>query len=400
MTLAFDPLVAWTPDVREMSPEQAAELAALGVVGVSPEGAGRWRIEPDSRVGVLIGTDWELRIKPRLAVPRLNFLLAYSWKREGYKDIIASFEEKDDVVGALASGFAFHAERALHLGVLHGYVHVEERRHDLRGRVRFGDQLARIPGLPLPLEVAYDDFAIDILENRMLKTAAEVLLRIQRIPPKARTRLLRIRSLLEDVAFLWHPRETQAPPITRLNERYEGSLKLAELILRSTSLDLERGETRAISFVFDMNKVFEAFLTAALEDALRPYGGWLTSQHRETLDVRERITIIPDLAWRDGRGVRAVIDAKYKPLLNDKVPNADVYQMLAYCIALGRRRGYLIYAKDSGEGEATHSIVRHGYEVEVRAVDVELEPDALLAQVDEIAAAVAGDWRVDLGVAA
>jgi 5-methylcytosine-specific restriction enzyme subunit McrC len=74
------------------------------------------------------------------------------------------------------------------------------------------------------------------------------------------------------------------------------------------------------------------------------------------------------------------------------MPNADAYQMLAYCIALGLRRGYLIYAKESGAGNHRHRVVRHGYEIEVRAVDVELEPEQLLTQVDGLADAVARDW--------
>lgn len=277
MTLVLDPLFAWTPDVREMSAGQAAELATLGKIGVTPQGPDRWLISPDSRVGTVIGSEWEIRIRPKLSVPRLNFLLAYAWKREGYKDLVALFEEKDDVVAALASGFAFHAERALHLGVLHGYIHVEERRQDLRGRVRFGDQLARVPGAPLPLEVAYDDFAIDVLENRMVKAAAEVLLRMRRLPRRARSRLLRIRALLEDVELLSNSRETTTPPITRLNERYESALRLAELILRSTSLDLERGETQAAAFMFDMNKVFEGLpdsRTRGGPSAVRWLAGW------------------------------------------------------------------------------------------------------------------------------
>jgi hypothetical protein len=38
---------------------------------------------------------------------------------------------------------------------------------------------------------------------------------------------------------------------------------------------------------------------------------------------------------------------------------------------------------------ADYEIKRHGYVVSVRAVDVELEPEALLAQVDELAAEIA-----------
>jgi 5-methylcytosine-specific restriction enzyme subunit McrC len=71
------------------------------------------------------------------------------------------------------------------------------------------------------------------------------------------------------------------------------------------------------------------------------------------------------------------------------MPNADAYQMLAYCVALGLPRGLLVYAKDSGAETRLHTIRRHDYRIDVRAVDVELPPDRLLAQVRGIAETMA-----------
>ena len=76
------------------------------------------------------------------------------------------------------------------------------------------------------------------------------------------------------------------------------------------------------------------------------------------------------------------------------MPNADAYQMLAYCIALSRRRGVLVYAKDSGESQRAHTIRNSGHVVEVRVLDVEASPEVLLAQVDVLAASIAASARV------
>lgn len=387
MTGANEPLTAWTRERRALTDDQAAELNRWDI-RAWPDGAGRWWVEPDSRVGVIAGDGWDIRINPRLKIPRLGFLLAYAFRREGWKDLLTGFAEADDVIAALASGFALHAERALHRGVLRGYVHVEESRQSLRGRVRFAEQLARSRGLPLPLEVAYDDFTTDILENRMIRTATEVLLRLPRLPIQARRRLVPIRALLEDVGFVSDPRSVAIPSITRLNERYAPALILAKLVLRSTSLAPERGAVSSSAFLFDMNKVFEDFVTAALEEALRKHGGWLRSQYNTRLDreddrSRAALPLFPDITWWRGKHPRAVVDAKYKSLWErSAMPNADAYQMLAYCIALGIPHGFLVYAKESTKGPADYAIRRHEYVVSVRAFNVELEPDALLAEVD------------------
>ena len=390
--IAYEPIGAWSREVREMAPEHALELSRQNIVRVVlEEPPDRWRLESGSKVGVLVGDGWELRIRPRLAVPKLLFLLAYSIRPEGWKDLVAGFQEEDELLDAVASGFSWHVERALEQGVLRGYVAVEEQRPDLRGRVRFGDQLARVPGLPLPLEVAYDDFTTDIIENRLLLTASEMLLRLPRIPPQARKRLLRVRAVFEGVRPLDHPRGVHAPAITRLNAGYAPALALAELIVSARSLGAEQGDVLGTTFVFDMNEVFEAFVFGALRQAFRRHGGELRHQAVDYLDVGARaLKIEPDVTWWRGGMCRAVMDAKYKSLVDRKtMPNADAYQMLAYCITLGIRRGFLIYAKDEGQRTRRHVIKRHEYEIDVRAVDVEAEPAVLLSQIEEIADAVA-----------
>ena len=54
----------------------------------------------------------------------------------------------------------------------------------------------------------------------------------------------------------------------------------------------------------------------------------------------------PDLVWREGSSYRFIGDAKYKRIKHDRIPNADIYQMLAYLTASGLHEGMLIYAKD------------------------------------------------------
>jgi 5-methylcytosine-specific restriction enzyme subunit McrC len=91
------------------------------------------------------------------------------------------------------------APGALYGGVLRGYIAREERRTSPRGRVLFARQAATGRGLPMPVEVGFDDFTVDVLENRMLKTAALLVSRLPRLPPTTRRRLHRIRAVLDEV---------------------------------------------------------------------------------------------------------------------------------------------------------------------------------------------------------
>lgn len=378
-------LEAWSKLDVELSPESAAQLAEMKLVEVvaSPV-PGRWTLISNSRIGVAVGPEWELRVRPRLSIPKLFFLLAYARDEDGWQDQLAFLEHTDDLMEGIASSFSWQTLRVLEQGTLRGYVDKAERLTTIRGRIRFADQIARGAALPLPLEVSYTDYTEDIPENQILKTAAVRLLRLPRLPVVARRRLLKIRGALDDVTVLSRPREARAPLPTRLNARYQPALKLAELILQSASIDAPRGNVAATAFIFDMNKVFEDFVSTALREAMQPYGGELRLQWNGHLDIQRLIRIIPDLTWWVGGRCVAVADAKYKALRPAGMPNADAYQMLAYCTALALPKGFLVYAKDSGERVGAREVFNSSCRIEVRTLDVELAPAVLLAEVEHL----------------
>jgi 5-methylcytosine-specific restriction enzyme subunit McrC len=382
---------AWSREVVEVSHDVAAQIAELKLVDVIVHPtAGKWTLVSNSRIGVATGPAWELRVRPRLAVPKLFFLLAYARDPNGWRDDLAYLEqEPDDLLDAIASGFSWHALRALERGTLRGYVHLDERLTTIRGRLRFADQIARNASLPLPTEVSYDDYTEDVVENQILKTATVVLLRLSRLPAMARRRLLKVRAVLDDVSLVGRPREVVAPPLTRLNARYGPALRLAELILHASSIDAPKGQLAATAFIFDMNKVFEDFVSVALRESIQRFGGELRLQWSGRLDDQHLIRIIPDLTWWVQGRCQAVADAKYKALAPAGMPNADAYQMLAYCTALSLVRGFLVYAKDSGEQVGPRNVLNTNCAIEIRTLDVELEPDNLLCEVDRLADEIA-----------
>src|SRR5262249_8633664 len=162
--------------------------------------------------------------------------------------------------------------------------------------------------------------------------------RLPHLPLLARKRLLKLRGLLDEVSLIQRPREVKMPRLTRLNERYAPSLRLAELILHASSIDAPKGQLAATAFIFDMNKVFEDFVSVAVREAMRPFGGEVRAQWRGWLDRDRQLVIKPDITWWSGERCLAIADAKYKALELKSMPNADAYQMLAYCTALGLPR--------------------------------------------------------------
>ena len=77
-------------------------------------------------------------------------------------------------------------------------------------------------------------------------------------------------------------------------------------------------------------------------------------------------------------------DAKYKNLTGERVPNADLYQLLAYATALGLPGGLLIYAK--GEADtATYQVRQSGKRLHIAAVDLSGTLDEIFERVVALA---------------
>ena len=295
------------------------------------------------------------------------------------------------MVEALVPVFAAAARRAFSRGLLHGYRTEEDSLQTVRGRIRIDDQIRRRFGILIPLEVRYDDFTVDVLPNRLVKAAALRLLGL-RIHTRSRVKLAGVLANLEDVDLVEF--SSGALPevrFDRLNEHYREVVELSRLVLRYTSIETKRGSVRATGFLVDMNVVFQEFVTRALRQALglseRTFPSDKRMPEKIWLDEAHSVRLKPDLTWWDGHECKFVGDAKYKKVKDDRVPNADLYQLLAYATALDLPGGLLIYAKGEDK-EVVHNVRHAGKRLEVAALDLSGSIDEIHARIGELACRV------------
>ena len=249
------------------------------------------------------------------------FLIAYAMDPKNWWRDPFEFARDDDVLEAIALAFAHRTRQAIQRGLLQGYRREEDALHTVRGRVRFGDQISRRFGIPLPIEVAFDEFTEDIEKNRLLKTAIHRLGHTFIRSPATRQELRALRPAFTMVG-LGSYRRGALPEVqySRLDEHYRPAVELARLIIENTSLELFRGKVAGAAFLIDMNKVFEQFLYVALGEALGLRERQWKHEKSLTLDEAGRISMKPDLSWwpsgTAGNGSQPIFvgDAKYKKL--------------------------------------------------------------------------------------
>lgn len=376
------------PRVLELVDHVGETLAASTVVTAYRLSADRWEVAPGTKVGVVQVGDTTVWIRPKLPVHRILFLLGYA-KNPGWSTEDVLLDEVDDLLPALAGAFVDQAERAVETGLLQGYVEVDDTLTVLRGRLRDQEQLRHRFGVAVPLLVRFDDHTTDIAENRLLRSATDRLLRLPGVDNKTRTRLRGLRQVLGETTPIQRGARLPSWTPTRLNARYHVALWLAELILRDNAVDQIPGSARVNGFLVDMAKVFEDFVTAAMTRELERLGGRCRAQDRHHLDTQDRVVMKPDLVWYLHGTPAAVLDAKYKAEKPAGFPDADLYQMLAYCTALDLPEGHLIYAKGN-EPETSHEVLNAGVLIRAHALDLELTPGGLLDQVRDLANRVSG----------
>lgn len=375
--------------------EVGRAINALGIATALPEGGGQWTVSGVSKVGVIaIGTD-ELSIRPKMPISRLFYLMGYSQAPGYWRDDDVSLSADDDLVSSIASAFIRQVKNATVQGLLQGYRTVHEAEPMIRGRLDVPGQIGRRAGLPLPAEVSYDDYTVDVVENRLLLAAARTLLTVPRLAESDRQSLRKLLLKFDGVASI---ARGAAPPeilFTRFNAHYRPAAILAQIILRHGSLEQTSGEVAARSFLFDMWEVFEDFVSVALREAMASSDGRIDLQYTgKHLDVGAKVALRPDIVWHKDNVVLAVLDAKYKAEKNKRFPNADLYQMLAYCTRFKMKAGHLVYAK-AENAELSHQIDGADIHIYSHALDLEANPEQLLQQVRNLATKVIEHSKVE-----
>ena len=375
-----EPMRLSTAELRTL---QTSKLSISSAPTGDAEGA--YILTPGSIVGAVEIGDLSVLIEPKIGIPRLLSLACYAMSRFTLREEQFNYPREYALPDVLALALASAARRAFSRGLLHGYRVEEESLYTVRGRIMFAEQLRSRFGIPLPVEVRYDEFTNDVLANRLVRAAVYLLGRMRLRSQPARRQLGRIAGMLENVSPVeFRPNAVPEVRFDRLNEHYRTVVELSRLILQHGAFESSRGEVRASGFLMDMNVVFQEFVTVALREALGVSADAFRERPISSLDEGGKVSLRPDLVWQDGARHVFVGDVKYKNISGERVPNSDLYQLLAYTTALDLPSGLLIYAKGEAD-KATYEVRLSGKQLEVAALDLSGTLEDVLKRVEVLA---------------
>lgn len=367
-----------------LTPVQLAFLKKCDLVDVKPARDGYRLVPKTKRVGAVHAHGLDIVVTPKVSIPRLLFMIGYALN-PGFRPENIEGVQADGLWGIVAETLCRHAERALLNGVLTGYATEHSTSTVIRGRIRVGDQITARPGRMLPVEISHDEYTMDIPENRILRAATRRMLAVPRINEKVRRRLGHVESQLLAISPL-----TPGAPVprwrpSRLNARYQPALRIADLVLNTLSFEVGENGLSIATFIVNMEKVFEDFVTTALAEAWSTSPGYTRGQYAAKLDIGGAISTRIDVVHLVDGKPRFVVDAKYKrPSPNGNYPNADLYQVLAYCTSLRVERGWLVYPSGTG-GVRARRVLNSPITITEYPLNLDVPPHELLEQIEELA---------------
>lgn len=318
--------------------------------------AGWFQFQAGSHIGTVELDSVSIRVRPKIDDLR-NVLMMFGaaagivhWKPR------LSTYGHHDLVDGVAELVLRTIDNATRRGLIHGYQNQEDRLETIRGRILV-TELASRPWDAWPVPCRYDEFSPDIAENRVLRAAVDVMERWG-LEPELRRLVRELQARFEDV--------TLAPPIIEyqrirpspVNEHYWTALALSRQVLEGSGVALTEGSTGAVSFLVDMNLLFERWIGRELERRLWPDIGVL-GQEGVLLSTDRSVDMRPDLMFTSGGKTVLVGDIKYKLTGTGMARNPDYYQLLAYTVATDLPAGILVYCQ-SDEAPPRTITVRNG----------------------------------------
>ena len=373
------------------------------------DGDDEWLVRPATYCGIIpLPTGRAIYIEPKVGIANLWRMLGWAYdllKLSGDAPVPLTMA---DLLESVVEVFVGQVGDLLRSGLLRGYVPERDNLTAMRGRLNVAGHIRANVAAKHRLLCDFDEFTSDVLENRIIRRTLSLLLRVHAWSPRVRLPMDHHERRMAE-ARLQHidDRDFDDVHFTRLNERYRTPLALARLLLQMLSVTHRYGDREMRPLLLGMPKVFERFLQRMLAESMTAEGLTVRwegeSRH---LDRGRSVSLVPDMVICDGPTPLCIADAKYKETGWDpddeqaatSVRNADVYQMLAYCVGYGVNDAVLIYAE-----RTSHEIIEiplDGRLIRVHSLGIDLtrEGDDFASECERLSRDLVGVARSTVAV--
>jgi 5-methylcytosine-specific restriction enzyme subunit McrC len=253
-------------------------------------------------------------------------------------------QARHSMLDLFVMAFLTQVETLLRQGLKKQYYITEGNRRVLRGRLLFAQQLRHNLVHAEQFYSRAQTYDATHPLNALLRQALQVAAEVSQSAQLA----ARARSVLGQWPEMPSvPVPVEKPILTHATARYGPALELALLLLWHHSPAPQAGRTAAVALLFDMNRLFEAYVAQQLARAAPRLDCRISAQSSRLLwdDVHVRPDIVVTLP--DARII--VLDTKWKHSASHRPTAADLQQLFTYCHLWKATHGLLVYPNPAAE---------------------------------------------------
>ena len=332
-----------------------------------------YRVTPAGVAGVVVTPRRRIVVSSKVPLRNL-FLLDPLLDVPGESDAVQP-ANGNEVIDFLAAQLALRMSERAAAGLHRTYRETATQGSYLIGKLDVPAQLRQPPGRKDQIHSRQDQFTHDAPCNQVPRSVAANLISSGLLAPAVRERLAGALTSFGEVSETPLTADVLASlQRERLPAEYRAMIDLCLLLIDSLTPTPAGGTTPAPAFLLPLERLFERYLTRAVQEAFAGETACRVNVQEPYLvgnpaagqpDVRIRPDVVID---REDKAV-LVIDAKWKRLPATAVVTEDLYQMLAYCGVLGASVAVLVYP---GRRRRVweYAFPHAGARVQVRTLDV------------------------------
>ena len=338
-----------------------------------------------------------------IPIRNVYYMLSYAFRvlREGgYQGLgREKFSDMENLLAAvLIQGMSLQIKR----GIGREYINIKEPLSLLKGKIQIEDSLrARlIPGTQLVC--SYDEFSINSLMNRILKTSLKLVLKIPKVDKERHRSIHQLLMYFQGVDDIDLKTVNWQMSFHRHNEIYRLLMYVCRLI-HEGFLPKRDNEQQRVKEIFDdqkLHRLYEKFLLEYYRKEF-PMIGVSSPQIPWMLDSGSSryLPIMQSDVVLTYKQKILVIDAKfYSKTMSDyygkrSFHSSNLYQVFTYIKNLSIKEeplgksvsGLLLYAKPDGEETLQpHSFEMSGNRIDVRQVNLDQDFSMIRDQLDKV----------------
>jgi 5-methylcytosine-specific restriction enzyme subunit McrC len=327
-------------------------------------------------------------------------MLAYAFGGLDSAEIVnADREEFENIHSLFAEIILRGLNRQIKRGLRMDYEQKTETLSTIRGRINISETLASNSQIRKQLVCEFDEFTEDTIPNRIIKSAAILLIRKGELSREVRHRLKRLCDILTNVQNV-NPSKIRFDILKnlKLNLDYKMLLNVCKLLFDGLLMNEMGGEYKLRKFLQDekMHALFERFV----REYFRYHYPEFNAQPKEikwdtefTDDYLPQMKTDTTLTYR---GKTLIIDTKYYShsmatfYSKASYHSGNMYQIYTYVknadkMHSGDVSGMLLYAKVDDEVTPDSDNSFGGNTISVKTLDLTMRFDGIKRQLDMIA---------------